>query len=121
MKTKNGVKPVAEVFVAMSEVGWRVHEAPGKMLYKKVPDHRGGGNSWELVINGNAEPRKANRAIPRAEQWGELELPAFTAAVFWNGWLAGLINPYGGCLAAGSGANEDALIASIRRDGIPRA
>jgi hypothetical protein len=105
-------RPVSEIFVAMQEQGWKVHEAPDKILVKKFCDYRGGTvtAAWEVIINGNAEARTV-----KGIQWGELELPPFTAAVFWNGWLAGLIDPYNGVIAANAnGANEDALIKSIR-------
>lgn len=105
-------RPVSEIFVAMQEQGWKVHEAPDKILVKKFCDHRGGTvtAAWEVIINGNAETRKVSGI-----QWGEMELPPFTAAIFWNGWLAGLVDPYNGVLAANKqGANEDDLIKSIR-------
>ena len=102
-------RPVSEIFVAMQEQGWKVHEAPDKVLVKQFEDHRGGGNRWEVAINGNAEKRVV---FPGA--W-DIDLPPFTAAILWNGWLAGLVTPYDGVIAANDrGANEDALIASIR-------
>jgi hypothetical protein len=102
-------RPIAEVFAAMADAGWTVKNAHDKVLVKRFPDHRGGTNEWEIILNGNAERRTVK---PR--DWGEIDLPSFTAAVFWNGWLAGLLDPYGGVLTVGTGANEDALIASIR-------
>lgn len=41
-------------------------------------------------------------------------VPPFHAYLEYNGWPAGLINPFGGTVAAGREANEDALVAALR-------
>lgn len=43
----------------------------------------------------------------------------FQAHPYWHGWLAGIVTPSGGTIAAGSAANEDALIAWLRSDTEP--
>jgi len=43
-------------------------------------------------------------------------LQPFNFAVWWNGWLAGTLNPYGGVIAGHpAGANEDTLIAALKK------
>jgi hypothetical protein len=44
-------------------------------------------------------------AINLSEQTEDTIAP-FTALVFWNGFPAGIIHPYGGILAAGKAANQ---------------
>lgn len=64
---------------------------------------------WSAAINGHAEERLYNPTKGMGST-----IPPFGIAVFWNGWLAGLITPNGGEIAAHpEGANEDVLIAAI--------
>jgi len=44
----------------------------------------------------------------------DVELEPFHFAVWWNGWLAGIGNPYGGEIAAGELANEKTLLAALK-------
>ena len=103
---------------AIFEKGWKITDYPDKILNKRFPDHRGTGAQWQIIANGNKEPRKVE-----PDQWGEMELPPFHFAVFWNGWLAGLLSPtpdgnFGGSLAANpNGADEENLILSIEANG----
>lgn len=70
-------------------------------------------HNWSVGVNAtNAdneiEPPNCMKAT--LSPWG--------MAVWWNGWLAGLIDPAGGCIAAhpsDQGANEDTLIAALER------
>ncbi len=55
---------------------------------------------WWFAVNGN----KGTRTV-KALEWGDIEIPAYTAAVFYNGWPAGMFDPYAGVFAAGSCAN----------------
>lgn len=64
-----------------------------------VDDH------WRLSVNGHGEPTKNRDGT---------EVPPITAYVEWNGWPAGLIHPAGGTMAAGSAANEGALIEALK-------
>ena len=96
------------VWDILFDKGWTIKDAPGKILQKSFPDHRGTAK-WEIIINGNKEP-----VTVKPEQWGEMSLGPFTMAVFWNGWLAGLITPVAGTIAAHpDGANEDNLLKSL--------
>lgn len=100
---------VPEVLVEISKNGWSCKDQPDKILKKKFPDYRGCGRFWEIIVNGNQTTKTV-----KPEQWGEIEVPPFVCAVFWNGWFAGMIDPWGGILAAGDGANENTLIESIK-------
>lgn len=68
---------------------------------------------WWAWMNGAKEPRKIEDAPAQSMAYG-MEVPPFTAAVFFNGWLAGLVDPGGGTLCAGAVANENALCAAMR-------
>jgi hypothetical protein len=47
---------------------------------------------------------------------GISELEPGLFAVWYNGWLAGILDPFGhGVMAAGAGANEDTLIAALEK------
>lgn len=61
---------------------------------------------WTLAMNGHREPRK----------YKDVTVDPFTAYVEWCGWPAGVLLPTGGgWIAAGSAANEDALIAALKK------
>ena len=67
--------------------------------------------NWTIAVNGHNVTQVAH-----PEGCMDIELKPFNAAVWWNGWLAGLLTPFDGCVAAHpSGANEDALLAALRK------
>lgn len=77
---------------------------PGRVWTHRVDEH------WTVSINANAEEANVS-----PEGTMGADVPAFHAAVWWNGWLAGLLSPYGGEFAAHpEGANEDRFIADLR-------
>lgn len=59
---------------------------------------------WWIAWNGHREDRSCSRAA---------SVPPFHCFVEYNGWPAGLIQPYGGIIAAGAAANENTFIAAI--------
>ena len=59
---------------------------------------------WWICINGHNEPCKNSDGF---------EVPAFNCVVKWNGWPAGMFDPRGGIIAAGSCANEGTLIEAL--------
>lgn len=72
---------------------------------------------WQLALDRNWHvAMNAHREEHNGGPTGGMEfaVPPFTLAVWWNGWLAGTIDPTGGVIAAGSGANEESLIAAIK-------
>lgn len=62
---------------------------------------------WTITVNGQREP------ITVLVMGAPFEIPPFSCAVEYNGWLAGLVNPYGGELAAGEAANEETFCAAL--------
>ncbi len=79
----------------------------------QFPDHRG-KDIWEVYINGNDEPRTVSSKTEGGMTG--FRLPQYDSAVFYNGWLAGVIGPCCGAMITGGdgGEGEDNLIASIR-------
>lgn len=61
---------------------------------------------WRIAFNGHQETRKDSQGF---------EVQPFCCSVWFNGWPAGVFNPVGGCIAAGTAANEDALIEAMER------
>lgn len=98
-------KSVAEIAVAimkLADLAIALDAAPlnkHKGCWEHDIDQR-----WSVYWNGHGEPQKSSRGV---------QVPAFTCAVHYNGWPAGLINPYGGIIAAGEAANENTFIAAI--------
>lgn len=80
-------------------------EMPGRMWIHKVDDH------YTLAINaGDIMLRKI-----QPEGTMGADIPPFTCAVWFNGWLAGLFTPYDGTFAAGSAANLDTFREALRK------
>ena len=65
---------------------------------------------WVIAVNGHHEPKRYE-----TEDGPGGEVPPFTCSVDFNGWPAGLIDPAGGVIAAGSIANLDAFMAALRK------
>lgn len=64
---------------------------------------------WKFAINGKDKPVEVS--IP--DSMGIESLEPFHMAIFFNGWLAGLLTPAGGTMCAGEAANEDSFIAAV--------
>lgn len=64
---------------------------------------------WHVVVNRCP----TTQAYERDGLMGISQLEPYQAAVFFNGWLAGLLSPFDGEFAAGSGANEDSFIEAL--------
>jgi hypothetical protein len=67
---------------------------------------------WLVVVNGTQEPVSGKPS----GTMGYKDLPPVHAALFYNGWLAGEINPAGGWIAAGECANEDTFISALSQN-----
>ncbi len=65
--------------------------------------------SWTVAINGHDS---AVHVGPDKSM--DFDLPPYHMAVWYNGWIAGLVTPDGGSMAAGEGANEDTLIEALK-------
>ena len=55
---------------------------------------------WHITINGHREPYDG--------------LPPYHMAVRFNGWPAGVLNPFYGVIASGEAANEDDFISAVK-------
>lgn len=64
---------------------------------------------WRIAVNGHNEPL----TVEATKTHMEATIDPYCFAVWCNGWLAGLMSPFDGILAAGEAANEDALIAAL--------
>ncbi|WP_018086454.1 hypothetical protein [Desulfurispora thermophila] len=62
-------------------------------------------DNWKIVLNGHNSPKDYN----------VLTIPPFHMYVEFNGWPAGLLSPFGGTIAAGTVANENALISALKK------
>lgn len=65
------------------------------------------GAQWWVAINAHARPVKCSHGA---------EVPPFNCYVEFNGWPAGLFDPYGGIIAAGEAANEESFAAAVEAE-----
>lgn len=75
-----------------------INKLPG--LWEVELDER-----WRIWVNAKTEKLKTARGV---------EVMPFHCYVEFNGWPAGTFSPYGGVIAAGSVANEEALLVALR-------
>lgn len=61
-------------------------------------------DQWWIAVNGHGTPTKCTKGT---------EVEPFGCYVEYNGWPAGILNPFGGIIAYGSEVNEDTLIAAL--------
>ncbi|MCI0366684.1 MAG: hypothetical protein L0219_22705 [Phycisphaerales bacterium] len=62
-------------------------------------------DQWWIAVNCHSEQKTTSHGQT---------VPPIHCVIEYNGWPAGLINPYEGIIAAGSGANEDSFIAALK-------
>lgn len=86
--------------LAMKDGVERIRDVPGGIWRRDIGAH------WKVAMNGSAETRKFEGC----------PLDPYSIFVEFNGFPAGIINPAGGVIAAGSLANEDTFIAAIEAD-----
>ena len=94
---------IAEAFGAVidyvdASVGAPLNRFPG-CFEARIDAH------WHIALNGHATPSTCSRGV---------EVEPFHCYVEFNGWPAGDLTPFGGIIAAGGVANEDAFIAALR-------
>jgi len=68
--------------------------------------------NWTVAVNAHNEP-----IVVAPPYCGEVEVPPYSMAIWWHGWIAGMLNAGGGEMAAHPdplGANEDRLIADLK-------
>lgn len=67
-------------------------------------------DAWRVAVNGH----ESAVTVPEADGCMACdELGPFHFAVWFNGWLCGLMTPFEGVFAAGAAANEDAFIVAV--------
>lgn len=97
---------ITEVFCAVMDL----HQRLG------LPSIKDMGGSWERDVDGRwfiaINGPEARSLGP--DEW-KLDLPPWHMGVWFNGWLAGILTPAGGTLAAGALANEETLIEALRK------
>lgn len=95
---------VSEAFLAMAQMLTRRGRAPvkDKVVTEKV-------GRWTVVMNGKLE----RVSVEPEGTLGCDNIPACHAAIFYNGWLAGLLSPAGGWIAAGEAADESTFIEAM--------
>lgn len=64
---------------------------------------------WTFAINGSDGYKK----VEIAGSMGIDKLEKYQMAVWFNGWLAGILTPVSGVLCAGAAGNEDELVAAL--------
>ena len=99
------------IFVLLADLALRDRIGP----MNKLPGlwERGLDDAWEIAVNGHHVTLQTAQTHNRMG----CQVKPFTCAVFYHGWLAGLLNPYGGVIAAGpdDGANEANFIAALEK------
>jgi hypothetical protein len=95
--------PISETFFEIADLAKRlgaerIGELPG--CWEQRVDSR-----WWIAVNGKDKETACSHGSA---------VPPYSAYVEYNGWPAGMIDPYGGVLVAGEGANEDTFIAALR-------
>jgi hypothetical protein len=100
---------ISEAFMAVVDWSEALGAAPMNRhagCWEHAVDER-----WWVAVNAHKEPVACSHGP---------EVPPFTCYVEFNGFPAGLINAYGGTIAAGSVANEDAFITALKAATVPR-
>lgn len=95
---------VKEAFGAVAELCLALDAAP-LTKYPACWEHQI-DSQWWIACNGHDEKKKCSR---------EAEVDPFSIYVEFNGWPAGIFNPFGGVIAAGAAANEDTFIAAVKK------
>lgn len=100
------------IFVLLAEIALKdgvkgIAKLPG--LWVKRIDA-----NWEVAVNPHLEDIEWAQTPDRMG----CTVPPMHCAVMWNGWLAGLMSPYEGVIAAnpnGDGANEENFVKALER------
>lgn len=103
-------QPMSEAFDKLAQLAGKLGV---KNLADKVPPvwrHRV-DEQWEIALNGDEVEMRIDTR-PEPMRMGAT-IPAFHAAVWYNGWLAALISPIDGTFVVGTGANEDTFIDAL--------
>ncbi|WP_427340957.1 hypothetical protein [Caloranaerobacter sp. DY30410] len=89
-----------ELFVYVSKLANKLGISPIKdTIWEHQIDDK-----WKIVVNGH----------DTIQNYNGLDLEPFHMYIEYNGFPAGIVNPYDGIICAGSEANEDKLIEAIK-------
>jgi hypothetical protein len=94
------------LFLLLAELGVKdgvapIHNLPG-CWERQIGPH------WWVAVNGHKQPMLCSKS--------EIPVAPFHCYVMFNGWPAGLFDPYGGTIAAGEAANEETFAAAIEAE-----
>lgn len=95
---------VCEAFAVMAQLGNTVGAGPlskHEACWEFQIDEQ-----WKIAVNGHKEAKVCSLTTQPIEP--------FNCYVEYNGWPAGIIDPRGGILAAGSDANENTFIDAMK-------
>jgi hypothetical protein len=95
---------IAQLCIALNEHPLTKHAG---CWVHQIDDH------WAIAINGHEVPKEAT--LPGgATDSVPINVEPYHCYVEYNGWPAGIFNPFGGVIAAGEGANEGTFIKAIQ-------
>lgn len=94
--------PIKEAFSAIAQLA-------GRLGIEKINEMEGCWEHqvdglWWIAVNGHTKPLKCSHGA---------EVPPINCYIEFNGWPAGIIDPFGGIIAAGAAANEDTFIDAL--------
>ena len=94
---------IGQAYALAMELALQEGAAPlkGKVWICEIDEH------WKIAINGNRTMQEVDLGN------GPITVPPFEMYVEFNGWVAGLVGPFEGVIAAGAAANEDAFITAL--------
>lgn len=95
---------VCEAFATLCSMGLALGAAPMNKHAACWEHHVDA--QWWVAFNGHSEAKYTSKGQ---------KVDPFHCYVEYNGWPAGIFSPYGGCIAAGEGANETTFIAAMVR------
>lgn len=98
--------PISEAFVLLAELAQKDGIASARDF--EACWERQIGEHWWIALNAHKEAKPQTHSDAKVEP--------FHCYLEFNGWPAGIINPYGGIIAAGDAANEDAFISAIQAE-----
>lgn len=94
---------VTVAFMAIAELGCamkiRLDQLPGTWRHQV-------DELWHIELNGHQQDLPDVDGLP---------LKPYHCHIKFNGWPAGILNPRGGCIAAGEAANEETFIAALNK------
>lgn len=99
----------------ISEVAIRIFELADSLGVKGIRNiwQHQIDKKWRVGVNGHREEVD----VPASKDFMGAKIPPFSIAIWYNGWLAGLLTPprFDGVMVAGEAANEDTFIEAINK------